>query len=338
MTLSRKAASLFLPPSSHSLDCRRASASSLFVSPPSTRRAPSPPPPDRKGRLRPGTKAADCFDTDPFSPLPKLSSFSSSFAVQEYIAVLVRRDPHDVELICTIPTSAQDAEEWGAQEREEEEEVELVDEDVWVYEHLRRITLDQHLWLAALTTSPSPGVPPPCTSESCPEMRAESWLFACAAHAVPPDPPCDAPNYMLHCSDGAAALLTSSRYFPSRLSVSEDGRRLLDAVARRLYRSFAHCFFHHPSLFATLESETSLVRRFTELNRRFEMVDPEALIIPELEEGFEGEGGGEQGFEEREEDEEEAEEQEDGQEDGVEGWIREVKRADHEANREEKEA
>lgn len=77
--------------------------------------------------------------------------------------------------------------------------------------------------------------PPPTSS-------ASDWLFLCAAHPTPPDPPCSAIDYMLHTSDGAQALLNSSRYFPSRLSIGAGGRRLLDAVARRLYRSFAHAF------------------------------------------------------------------------------------------------
>ncbi|GAA5842772.1 hypothetical protein JCM11251_001488 [Rhodosporidiobolus azoricus] len=310
MSLSRRTASLFLP-------------SPLTTPSPSSRLSPSPPPPlNKKGRLRKGTRAEDAFNTDPFSPPPRLSSFDSSFAVQEYIAALVRRDPHDVELITAIPPSAQDEPHDAA--GEDVEEVELVDEDVWVYEQLRRITLDQHLWLAALSTPSFPGQAPPCTQSTCPEMRASDWLFLCAAHSHPPSPPCSAIDYSLHCSDGAQALLNSSRYFPSRLSVTENGRRLLDAVARRLYRSFAHAFFHHPSHFAILETDTSLVRRFIALNRRFGMVEEDGLIIPELEleEGFaleqEWEGRRGNGSDGSEEDEE----------DGEEGGIREVKRED----------
>ncbi|GAA6031275.1 hypothetical protein JCM8097_005579 [Rhodosporidiobolus ruineniae] len=295
MTLSRRAAAqLFLPQQVPKLS------------------SPSNSPADRKGRLRKGTRAEDAFYSDPFSPVPRLSSFDSSFAVQEYIAALVRRDPHDVELITEIPTSRQDEEDGEGEE--EEDEVELVDEDVWVYEQLRRLALDQHLWLAALGTSSSPDVPPPCTHQSCPEMRASDWLFLCAAHPTPPDPPCSAIDYMLHTSDGAQALLNSSRYFPSRLSIGAGGRRLLDAVARRLYRSFAHAFYHHPALFASLEADTSLVRRFVALNRRFEMVPEDGLIIPELELEGDGEGEEEAGEEEEEQHEERYEE----------GGIREV--------------
>ncbi|GAA5954526.1 hypothetical protein JCM10213_004216 [Rhodosporidiobolus nylandii] len=293
----------------------RRTAQSLFLPPPSpaASRPPSPPQQqNRKGRLRLGTKLADAFGpsaSDPFSPLPKFSSFDSGYAVQEYIAALVRRDPHDVELITAIPTSRQDAEE---EEEEEEDEVELVDEDVWVFEQLRRLALDQHLWLAALSTPPSPDSLAPCSASSCPEMRASDWLFLCAAHSTPPSPPCSAVEYMLHSSDGAQALLNSSRYFPSRLAVGEGGRRLLDAVARRLYRSFAHAFYHHPPLFASLELETSLVRRFCALNRRFGMVDEGGMIIPEDALVGEGEGEGEGGWDEEGDGEEDEREEEGG--------------------------
>ncbi|GAA5982828.1 hypothetical protein JCM11641_004640 [Rhodosporidiobolus odoratus] len=278
MSLSRRAASIYLPPG--------------FETASSAASSPSPPP-SRRGRLRKGTRAEDAFSTDPFAPLPPFSSFESSFAVQEYIAALVRRDPHDVDLITMIPTTREAAVDDQADGQGEEEEVELVDEDVWVYEQLRRLALDQHLWVAALSASPSPSEPPPCSAETCPEMRASDWHFLCAAHSTPPDPPCSAIDYITHCSDGAQALLNSSRYFPSRLSVGEGGRRLLDAVARRLYRSFAHAFFHHPALFASLETDNSLVRRFCALNRRFSMVPEDGMIIPELE--LEGEGAWEEG-------------------------------------------
>ncbi|BGP26195.1 hypothetical protein JCM10295v2_005139 [Rhodotorula toruloides] len=233
---------------------------------PSRSRSPSPVRPDRYGRLRKGTRLADAHETDPFSSIRPFESFTSSFAVQEFITALVRRDTHDVDSIITIPT---------AFDEEEDAPVELVDEDVWVMEQLRRITLDQHLWIAFLTNL--------CTRTTCPSMTAgPDWFYVCAAHYAPPDPPCCAIDYISHASDGAQALLCSAKYFPSRMSVSEGSRRLLDAVARRLYRSFAHAFFHHQPLFVQLEAETSLVRRFTELSRRFKLMDEMSMVIPEF--------------------------------------------------------
>ncbi|GAA5939930.1 hypothetical protein JCM1841_004114 [Sporobolomyces salmonicolor] len=258
MSLSR-AASIRLPPSP---------APSSFGDP------PPPASVSRTGRLRPGTRSEDTYDLDPFSPPPRFESFDSSFAVQEYIAALVRRDPHDVDLIATLPVATD--EEGGEQaDRDGDEPVELVEENVWLYEHLRRITLDQHAWIAALSSR--------CTRLSCPDMRADDWLYICAAHAAPPCAGCSAIDYCSHASDGASALLTSPRYFPSRISiVGAASRGRLHAVARRLYRSFAHAFFHHHDVFAELESETSLLRRFMALNDRFELMDEDMLVIPNL--------------------------------------------------------
>ncbi|GAA5883490.1 hypothetical protein JCM1840_003192, partial [Sporobolomyces johnsonii] len=137
-----------------------------------------------------------------------------------------------------------------------------------------RITLDQHPWIAALSSH--------CTRVSCPDMRAEDWLYICAAHTTPPRAGCCAIDYCIHVSDGASALLTSPRYFPSRISIGAASRGLLQAVARRLYRSFAHAFFHHHDVFAELESETSLLRRFMALNDRFGLMDDDMLVIPNL--------------------------------------------------------
>ncbi|GAA5973005.1 hypothetical protein JCM21900_000671 [Sporobolomyces salmonicolor] len=257
MSLSR-AASIRLPPS---------------PAPSSSRDPPPPASVSRTGRLRPGTRSEDIYDLDPFSPPPRFESFDSSFAVQEYIAALVRRDPHDVDLIATLPVATDEAEgEQADGDGDGDEPVELVEENVWLYEHLRRITLDQHPWIAALSSR--------CTRLSCPDMRADDWWYVCAAHTAPPRAGCSAIDYCSHASDGASALLTSPRYFPSRISiVGAESRGLLHAVARRLYRSLAHAFFHHHDVFAELESETSLLRRFMALNDRFGLMDEGMLVI-----------------------------------------------------------
>jgi hypothetical protein len=42
----------------------------------------------------------------------------------------------------------------------------------------------------------------------------EQWIFLCAAHKNPKE--CSAIDYTRHTLDGAACLLNSNRYFPSR--------------------------------------------------------------------------------------------------------------------------
>ncbi|BGP56834.1 hypothetical protein JCM8202v2_004465 [Rhodotorula sphaerocarpa] len=179
-------------------------------------------------RLRPGTSYQAAYETDPFSPIRPLESFTSAAAVQEYLAALVRRDPHEVEVLIKVPM--QPGEEEGEDEEGRTAAVPAVEEGVWL-----RIVQDQHLWIATLISD--------CSVTTCPEMQAgPDWYFLCAAHSVEPTPPCCAIDYIVHTSEGAQALLTSPRYFPSRLSISESSRRLLGTVARRVYRSFAHAY------------------------------------------------------------------------------------------------
>ena len=45
----------------------------------------------------------------------------------------------------------------------------------------------------------------------------EQWIFLCAAHKTPKE--CPAIDYTRHTLDGAACLLNSNKYFPSRVSI-----------------------------------------------------------------------------------------------------------------------
>lgn len=45
-------------------------------------------------------------------------------------------------------------------------------------------------------------------------IATEQWIFLCAAHKTPKE--CPAIDYTRHTLDGAACLLNSNKYFPSR--------------------------------------------------------------------------------------------------------------------------
>lgn len=54
-----------------------------------------------------------------------------------------------------------------------------------------------------------------CFPQTCNQMTAtEQWIFLCAAHKTPKE--CPAIDYTRHTLDGAACLLNSYKYFPSR--------------------------------------------------------------------------------------------------------------------------
>ena len=54
-----------------------------------------------------------------------------------------------------------------------------------------------------------------CHPDSCTQMTAtDQWIFLCAAHKTPKE--CPVIDYTRHTLDGAACLLNSNKYFPSR--------------------------------------------------------------------------------------------------------------------------
>jgi len=64
---------------------------------------------------------------------------------------------------------------------------------------------------------------------------------------------CSAIDYTRHTLDGAAALLNSNRYFPSRITIKESSIAKIGSVCRRIYRIFSHAYFHHRALFDLFE-------------------------------------------------------------------------------------
>ena len=95
----------------------------------------------------------------------------SSFALQQYIQLKIKQNPAAIEEILQLPQNQE--------------------EDVWQYEHLRfsqlicvdiywerMICLELHNFIVLLQETE-------CTPEKCPEMKADEWLYLCAAHQTP---------------------------------------------------------------------------------------------------------------------------------------------------------
>ena len=80
--------------------------------------------------------------------------------------------------------------------------------------------------------------------------------------------------------DGAACLLNSNKYFPSRLTIKESSVQKLGSACRRVYRIFSHAYFHHPHIFEEFENESHLCRRFTKFVLKYDLVNLENLIVP----------------------------------------------------------
>eukprot|EP00811_Abedinium_folium_P008487 NODE_17843_length_923_cov_4.203518.p1 GENE.NODE_17843_length_923_cov_4.203518~~NODE_17843_length_923_cov_4.203518.p1 ORF type:complete len:265 (+),score=79.67 NODE_17843_length_923_cov_4.203518:55-795(+) len=200
-------------------------------------------------RNLPGTRAARMWK---WMARP-LAENDSALAIPEYIQDLIREDSSEIEKIYELPSAD-------------------TNELVWQYEHLRQFVMEFNMLLVALADE--------CTPESCPKMTASNeWQYLCAAHRKPQD--CTAIDYMTHTIDGSTALLTNARHFASRREVPQSAAKYFQSMARRLYRIFAHVYFHHRQIFDEMEAEMHLCARFSHFVMKFKLMSVSMLLVPQ---------------------------------------------------------
>lgn len=160
------------------------------------------------------------------------------------------------------------------------------DRSLWLYELCRLLVIkvDQlvvHFFIDS----------PPCSAQTCPEMRASEWQYLCAVHEPPK--PCCAIDYCCHTLDWAATTLASQKHFPSRLTLGNDatggtqaGVRQLTNIMRRVYRIFAHAWFQHRAVFWQVESGEGLYMLFKTVCDVYALIPEENYTIPPEAEGL----------------------------------------------------
>lgn len=194
-----------------------------------------------------GCKSKEFYDW----PEQALDDMDSPLAVQQYIQQLIRRDPADIDEILKLPEN----QDLGA----------------WKIEHLRIFCMQLNRLAARLQEC--------CFPDTCNQMTAtEQWIFLCAAHKTPNE--CPAIDYVRHTLDGAASLLNSTKYFPSRVTIKDSSVAKLGSVCRRVYRIFSHAYYHHYQIFDDFERETHLCKRFSQFVTTYELMSKESLIVP----------------------------------------------------------
>lgn len=160
-----------------------------------------------------------------------------------------------------------------------------VDRSLWLYELCRFLTMKVNNLIVAFFAEN-----PPCTSQTCPEMRASEWQYLCAVH----DPPksCCAIDYCCHTLDWAMNTLTSPKYFPSRLTLGSEtaggpqaSMRHLTNIFRRLYRIFAHAWFQHRDVFWEVEGHDGLYVFFKTVCDMYSLIPEDNYTIPPEAEG-----------------------------------------------------
>jgi len=201
-------------------------------------------------RNLPGTSRSELFNWKFES---KLEDYQGTFGTYEYLQQLIKNDPSAVEDIVKLPNGQ--------------------DKDVWILEHLRRFLLELNLMVVCLDAD--------CNSTSCPKMCATAdWEFLCAAHAEPKK--CSAIDYTVHTLTGFTALLNNPTHFPSRIKVPPKSVEIFGSVVRRLYRVFAHGYYHHRPAFDKFEAETHLTKRFIAFALKYDLMTKAQLKQPPI--------------------------------------------------------
>ncbi|KAI4252279.1 MAG: hypothetical protein L6R42_008029 [Xanthoria sp. 1 TBL-2021] len=122
-------------------------------------------------------------------------------------------------------------------------------------------------------------------------MRASEWQYLCAVHDPPK--PCCAIDYCIHTLDWAGNQLTSTRNFPSRLTLgsqatggSQGGLRVLTNIMRRCYRIFAHAWYQHRQVFWNIENSQGLYIFFKTVCEVYNLLPHDSYTIPPDAEGI----------------------------------------------------
>ncbi|KAI9042907.1 Mob1 family protein [Aspergillus affinis] len=226
-------------------------------------------------RIRPGTKAVDMAVGPPLIPLSQLDS---PFQLQEHLKALYNHYTRPEGTDIVVPISRDVAIQLA-------EPPEGIDRSLWLYELCRFLTMKVNNLIIAFFAEN-----PPCSASTCPEMRASEWQYLCAVH----DPPksCCAIDYCCHTLDWATTVLTSPKYFPSRLTLgSEAGggpsasMRHLTNIFRRLYRIFAHAWFQHREVFWQVEGHDGLYIFFKTVCDMYSLIPEDNYTIPAEAEG-----------------------------------------------------
>ncbi|KAK1139637.1 hypothetical protein N8T08_000574 [Aspergillus melleus] len=226
-------------------------------------------------RIRPGTKAVDMAVGPPLIPLSQLDS---PFQLQEHLKALYNHYTRPEGTDIVVPINRDVAIQLA-------EPPEGIDRSLWLYELCRFLTMKVNNLIIAFFAEN-----PPCSAQTCPEMRASEWQYLCAVH----DPPksCCAIDYCCHTLDWATTVLTSPKYFPSRLALgSEAGggpqasMRHLTNIFRRLYRIFAHAWFQHREVFWQVEGHEGLYIFFKTVSDMYSLIPEDNYTVPAEAEG-----------------------------------------------------
>ncbi|KAK3623033.1 hypothetical protein LTR56_003551 [Elasticomyces elasticus] len=236
-------------------------------------------------RIRPGTKSEDMSEGPPLIPLQDIDS---PFPLTEHLRALHAHHTHPAHLPNTTTPITPSIAALLVQPPDG------TSKEIWLYELARFLIQKTNAVIIALFADS-----PPCSPQTCVEMRASEWQYLCAVH----DPPksCAAIDYCCHTLDWAATTLTSSKMFPSRLGlgggvggagaggqdkVLQHQLREITNIFRRVYRIYAHAWFQHREMFWRVEGKLGIYGLFKRVCDEYGLIQGENYTIPREAEGL----------------------------------------------------
>ncbi|KAL6717255.1 hypothetical protein ACLMJK_005170 [Lecanora helva] len=228
-------------------------------------------------RVRPGTKAIDVASGP---PLRLLNEIDSPFQLQEHLKALFHHYTRATEnKLATTQLTRETALKIATPP-------DGVDRLLWLFELSRLLEMKANELVVQFFSDN-----PPCSAQTCPEMRASEWQYLCAVHEPPK--PCCAIDYCTHTLDWAEYTLSSLKHFPSRLTLGSDanggsagGERQIINIMRRVYRIFAHAWFQHRQVFWQNESSEGVYMLFKTVCDVHHLIPEENYTIPSEAEGL----------------------------------------------------
>lgn len=224
-------------------------------------------------RIRPGSKANKMHSGPPLIPL---GDIDSAFQLTEHLKAMHEEFTSPTPNT-TLPIDRETAQLLASPPPG-------IDRGIWLYELCRFLTQKANAMVIGLFSDT-----PACSATTCPEMRASEWQYLCAAHEPPKS--CCAIDYCCHTLDWCATSLTSTKLFPSRLSLGTEAAtaqiqiRKMTEVFRRVYRIFAHAWFSHREAFWRVEAKTGLYIFFKTVCEEYRLIQEDNYTIPPEAEG-----------------------------------------------------
>ena len=123
-----------------------------------------------------------------------------------------------------------------------------------------------------------------CTPESCPVMTAgQGYKYLWSDSTNYPRPvEVSAPKYISLLFDWVAAQIDDEKIFPSMIGVPfpPNFEQIVKNIMKRLFRIYAHCYYHHLDNFTSLGAATHLntsFKHFIYFTQEFNLIPPEQL-------------------------------------------------------------